>query len=248
MTYYQAHPQEPNKFVGYLQALDPKTGRKVWGGPANQGPTGGAVATAGGVVFQGAGSDNEFRAFDALSGKILWSAKTQTAVLAAPITYELDGKQYLAVSVGGAAGDYYAPNYSRMLVYTLGGTAQLPAPRPYTPRALLPPPATAAAAQVQQGEQLYARNCAGCHGDRGQTRGANFPDLTRTPLLWSQEGFDQIVLKGVLVDKGMASFAEVLKPADTALIRDFIIAQANQLKNHPQPGGPPAAVGAHEQH
>jgi quinohemoprotein ethanol dehydrogenase len=133
-------------------------------------------------------------------------------------------------------------------VYALGGTDRLPEPQPYTPRALLPPPATATATQVHQGEQLYARNCAACHGDRGQTRGANFPDLTRTPLLWSQEGFDQIVLKGVLVDKGMASFAEVLKPADTALIRDFIIDQANQLKNNPQPAGPPAAAGAHEQH
>ena len=81
------------------------------------------------------------------------------------------------------------------------------------------------------------------------THRAPFPDLTRTPLLWSQEGFDTIVLKGALKDKGMASFAEVLKPADTLLIRDFIIDRANQLKNNPQAAGaPPAAVGAHEQH
>jgi quinohemoprotein ethanol dehydrogenase len=251
LTYYKAHPEAPSKFVGYLQAIDPKTGKKVWGGPENQGPTGGAVATAGGLVFQGGGASDEFRAFDAVSGKILWAAKTQTAVLAAPISFELDGKQYVAVSVGGTVqgGDYYAPNHSRMLVYTLGSTAQLPAPQPYTPRALLPPPATATVAQVHQGEQLYARNCAACHGDRGQTRGANFPDLTRTPLLWSPDGFDGIVLKGLLKEKGMASFAEVLKPADTALIRDFIIDQANQLKNNPQAAGPPpAAAGAHEQH
>ncbi len=114
---------------------------------------------------------------------------------------------------------------------------------------MLPPPATASAADVKHGEQLYARNCAACHGDRGQTRGANFPDLTRTPLLWSQEGFDAIVLKGALQEKGMASFAEALKSADTTLIRDFIIDQANQLKNNPQVAGPPpAAAGAHEQH
>ncbi len=53
-------------------------------------------------------------------------------------------------------GDYYAPNHSRMLVYTLGGTARLPEPQSYTPRALLPPPATATAAEVLRGEQLYA--------------------------------------------------------------------------------------------
>jgi quinohemoprotein ethanol dehydrogenase len=250
ITYYRAHPDQPNIFVGYLQAIDPATGKKVWGGPKNEGPTGGAVATAGGVVFQGGGTSNEFHAFDAVNGNVLWTAQTQAAVLSAPITYEVDGKQYVAVSVGGAGGgDYYAPNHSRMLVYTLGGTAQLPPPQPYTPRALLPPPATASATQVQQGEQLYARNCAACHGDRGQTRGANFPDLTRTPLLWTQPGFDAVVLQGVLSDKGMASFAEALQPADTALIRDFIIDQANQLKNNPQLlGPPPAAVGAHEAH
>ncbi len=90
--------------------------------------------------------------------------------------------------------------------------------------------------------------CAACHGDRGQVRGANFPDLTRTPLLWTQEGFDSIVLQGTLSERGMASFADVLKPADTALIRGFIIDQANQLKNNPQPTAAPAAVGAHEEH
>ncbi len=46
----------------------------------------------------------------------------------------------------------------------------------------------------------------------------------------------------------MASFAEALRPADTAMIRGFIIDQANQLKNDPQAAPPPAAVGAHEQH
>jgi hypothetical protein len=47
----------------------------------------------------------------------------------------------------------------------------------------------------------------------------------------------------------MASFAQVLKPAETTLIRDFIIDQANQLKNNPQVAAPPpAAAGAHEQH
>jgi quinohemoprotein ethanol dehydrogenase len=255
LTYYRAHPDEANVFVGYLQAIDPATGKKVWGGPKNQGPTGGAVATAGGVVFQGGGTSDEFHAFDATSGNVLWTGQTQAAVLSAPITYEVAGKQYVAVSVGGGAGpgaggaDYYAPNYSRMLVYAVGGTAQLPPTQPYTPRALLPPPATASATQVQQGEQLYARNCAACHGDRGQVRGANFPDLTRTPLLWTQPGFDAVVLQGVLSDKGMASFAEALKPADTELIRGFIIDQANQLKNNPQLlGPPPAAAGAHEAH
>jgi alcohol dehydrogenase (cytochrome c)/quinohemoprotein ethanol dehydrogenase len=250
VTYYAANPNAKRGFVGYLQALDPATGKQVWRSTENQGPTGGALATAGGLVFQGAGAGQEFRAFDAKTGEKLWSTQTQTAVLAGPITFELDGKQYVAQSVGGnTLGGYYAPNYSRMLVFALGGKAQLPPTKEFTPYPLNPPPSTAAADVIQAGRAAYAQNCAQCHGENGQTRGANFPDLTRTPLLHTQEGFDTIVLKGALAQKGMASFADSLKPADTAAIRAFIIARANEMKNGPPPGPPPGAAtgNQHEQ-
>ena len=96
-----------------------------------------------------------------------------------------------------------------------------------------------AAVPSEAGAKLYTTHCAACHGDRGQTRGANFPDLTRTPFLHSQEGFDDVVLKGVRAEKGMASFANVLKPEDTVAIRAYLTQRANELKNAPPPGGPP---------
>ncbi len=230
-TYYRDHPDAPHDFVSHLEAWDPVAGKAVWSGAENQGPTGGALATAGGLVFQGGGSSQEFRAYDARTGAKLWSTQAQTSVLAGPITYELGGKQYVAVSVGGnEAAAYYAPNYSRLLVYTLNGTAHLPAPQKYTPLPLNPPPATASAAVVQAGGVQYSRYCAACHGENGQTRGATFPDLTRTPLLYSQEGFDQVVLQGVRSERGMVSFAKVLTPTDTLALRAFIIARANELK------------------
>ena len=74
-------------------------------------------------------------------------------------------------------------------------------------------------AQRESGKQLYQKYCSQCHGDNGQTRGATFPNLTRTPLLHTQEGFDNVVLKGVLSEKGMASFADALKPEDTQALR-----------------------------
>lgn len=235
-TYYKVHPDQKSGFSSYLQAWDPVTGRSVWKGEVTQGPTGGALATAGGLVFQAGGSGNEIRAYDARTGAKLWSFPTQTGSVAPPISFEVDGQQLIAVSVGGnTAGGYYAPNYSRMLVFALNGHVQLPPVKPYTPPALAPPPSTASAAVIQAGSERYAQYCAACHGDRGQTRGANFPDLTRTGLLYSQPGFDQVVLKGVRSTKGMASFAGALKPQDTAAIRAYLIARANELKKAPPP-------------
>jgi quinohemoprotein ethanol dehydrogenase len=249
-TYYRDKPNVPHDFVGFLQAWDPVTGKQVWRGEPNQGPTGGALATAGGLVFQGGGSGQEFRAYDARTGEKLWSMQAQTGVFAGAISYEPDGHQYIAISVGGdQTGGYYAPNYSRLLVFTLNGTAQLPPVKEYTPRPLAPPPATAAAEVVQAGRSKSSQYCATCHGVNGQARGDTFPDLARTPLLHTQEGFDQVVLQGILAEKGMASFAAALKPEESQAIRAFIVARANELKNAPPPSlpGPQPPRQAHEE-
>lgn len=243
MTYYRDHPNEPNDFVGFVKAWDPVAGKEVWRGEANQGPTGGALATAGGLVFQGGGSGQEFRAYDASTGEKLWSMDAQTGVLAGPISYELDGKQYIAVSVGGnQAGGYYAPNYSRLLVFALDGQQQLPPVMPYVPRPLAPPAATAAPDVVALGRERYSQYCSACHGENGQTRGSIFPDLTRTPMLHSQEAFDEVVLKGALSERGMASFAAALHGDDTAAIRAFIIERANELQRMQPAGGNAASA------
>jgi quinohemoprotein ethanol dehydrogenase len=170
-------------------------------------------------------------------------------VYAAPITYELDGVQYIAASVGGttAAGDYFAPSYGRMLVFKVGGTVKLPANAPYTPRALNPPPATASAAVVARGSQVYADNCSVCHGGNAVTlRDSNAPLLTTTPLLHVQQGFDQVVLQGARVDRGMPDFSDKLTPADTAAVLAFVVSRANEIKNQPAaaPGGRGPAAGA----
>ena len=247
-TYYRDHTDVPSDFVGFLQAWDPATGKQVWRGEPNQGATGGALATAGGLVFQGGGSSQEFRAYDARTGEKVWNMQALTGVFAGAISYSLDGQQFIAISAGGdQTGGYYAPNYSRLLVFALNGKAQLPPRQEYTPPPLTPPPATAAPEIVQAGQHKYSQYCTACHGENGQTRSGNFPDLTRTPLLHTQEGFDQVVLKGVLAEKGMASFAAVLKPEGTRAIRAFIIARANELKNMPPPSEPPRPRQAHEE-
>jgi alcohol dehydrogenase (cytochrome c)/quinohemoprotein ethanol dehydrogenase len=238
-TFYKDHPKERNIFTSYIKAWDPVAGKEVWRGEANQGPTGGALATAGGLVFSGGGTSNQFRAYDAKTGEKLWSMETQTAIVAPPISYELEGKQYIAISVGGNQfGGYFAPNYSRMLVFAVGATATLPPTRPYTPPPLSPPAGAQDAKIVATGGERYSQYCAACHGQNGQTRGATFPDLTRTPLLHTQEGFDQVVLQGARTEKGMASFSTVLKNQDTEALRAYLVDRAQDLVKGGA-GGPP---------
>ncbi len=222
---------------GNLQAWDPVARKMVWDTPPETPKaSGGAMVTAGNIVFMGNSSGKKLRAWNATNGQKLWEFDAQTDVYAAPITYELDGVQYIAASVGGtaAAGDYFAPAYGRMIVFKIGGKVKLPPNAPYTVRQLNPPPATASAATVARGNTVFADNCAVCHGTNAtQIRDGNAPLLTVTPLLHVQQGFDQVVLQGGRVERGMPSFGDKLTPADTAAVLAYVVSRANELKNQP---------------
>ncbi len=87
---------------GTLTALDLTTkGRIRWQAKTDQPLIGGALATAGGLVFTGQGN-GEFSAFDAASGAKVWSFNCGAGVNAPPVSYEIDGKQYVAVAAGGS--------------------------------------------------------------------------------------------------------------------------------------------------
>jgi len=117
----------------------------------------------------------------------------------------------------------------------------LPAPEPYTPPQLNPPPSTAAAQVIAHGGEVYSQYCSVCHGANGVQARSSFPNLTVTPLLWTQGGFDQVVLLGGRADKGMGSFAKDLKPEDTVAVREYLISRANALKaGGPAAAGPPS--------
>jgi len=218
---------------GRLKAWDPIARKVVWETEsfANGGPTSGVLATAGDLVFMGNGGGKILSAYDAQSGSKRWSFDAQTAVFAAPITYQLDGVQYIAASVGGAAqGNYFAPSYGRMLVFAVGGKATLPKPEPYTPPQLNPPASTASAEVITRGGEVYTQHCSVCHGANGLQARTSFPNLTVSALLHAQEGFDYVVLQGARADKGMGSFAKELTAADSSAVRAYLISRANALK------------------
>ncbi|PNY80130.1 PQQ-dependent dehydrogenase, methanol/ethanol family [Deinococcus koreensis] len=91
----------PNlNYVGNLQAIDPATGKRVWSQTFKAPLWGGVLTTAGGLVFTGTTADRDFIAFDAKNGKKLWSFKTNSGVIGQPISYSVNGKQYISVFSG----------------------------------------------------------------------------------------------------------------------------------------------------
>jgi alcohol dehydrogenase (cytochrome c) len=97
-------PLPVGKLSGFMAAVDTRTGKIAWKTPTPKPLVGGAMATAGNLVFTGA-DDGTFYAFNASNGKVVWKTNVGLAFGAAPITYEVNGTQYIAIASGGSAVD-----------------------------------------------------------------------------------------------------------------------------------------------
>ncbi|WP_225009698.1 MULTISPECIES: PQQ-dependent dehydrogenase, methanol/ethanol family [Novosphingobium] len=226
--------------TGALVAWDVVNKKEAWRVPMPSPWNGGVLSTAGNLVFQG-NAQGQFAAYSADKGQKLWSFATQSGVIAPPMTYAINGEQYVAVLVGwGGVWDLSAgilahsggayKNISRLMVFKLGGKAQLPAaPKADNQAVLDPPPFTGTADQVARGGALYGRYCTVCHGDAA-IAGGLVPDLRHSGALGSDEAIRSIVIDGVLHQNGMVSFKSALKPEDAEDLRQFLIKRANDDK------------------
>ncbi len=228
--------------------------RAVWTQRQGGGRSG-VMTTAGNLVFQGA-APHGFSAYRADTGQRVWTTDTQAGIAGAPVSYSIDGVQYVAV-VAGTSGffqDYWAPTYARVLVYKLGGTAELPKPAPYKRPVLDPPKNFGSRALLTLGQSKYDAHCASCHGNSGRVSSL-FPDLRYASELWSAPAFDAIVIGGALQSQGMVSFRKALTAHDANAIRAYVVELANIAKRSaPRKmfagmhfcGGPPGAHPAHK--
>ncbi|MBT2187481.1 PQQ-dependent dehydrogenase, methanol/ethanol family [Sphingobium sp. H33] len=215
----------------FLTAWDPVAQKAVWKVPLPRHGNGGVMITGSDLVFEGT-TKQTFAAFDARTGKILWEMPVQSAPVGGAITYMLDGVQYIAVNAGwggGAAqvergaGTELPRASARLLVFKLGGNVQLP-PLKADEKIPDPPPVTANEATIARGAQLYAQTCQGCHGQQAIGGVRDLRKLTRA----EHAKFNDIVLGGISKDKGMASFADLLKQDEVDAIHAYIIARANE--------------------
>jgi alcohol dehydrogenase (cytochrome c) len=109
--------------IGELQAWDVATGKRAWAVTFKSHNWGPVLATAGGLVFAGGTNDRYFRAFDARSGKLLWQQRTNSGVVGMPSSYEIDGRQYVAVQSGWGVD---AQRQQDFLDRALGTRTQVP--------------------------------------------------------------------------------------------------------------------------
>jgi quinohemoprotein ethanol dehydrogenase len=232
--YEDLHSDAPRQSRAWLIAWDPVAGREVWRSEQRGTIASGVLTTAGGLVFQGA-QKGEFSAYRDSDGKKLWSTDPQTGVVAAPISYEIAGEQYIAQLAGYGTRDYYAGNSSRLLVYKLGGKASLPPPAPLPPPRPLDPPAQFGSdAQLARGAETYNANCTMCHDTAYGNRGL-FPDLRYSPMINTPEAFRAVVMDGVLEPRGMVSFRDRISAEDAESLRAYITQRAQALKSQQAP-------------
>jgi len=236
----QMQPLMQRLLTGMTLAWDPVKQEEIWRIEHNTMWNGGLLTTASNLVFQGTG-EGRFAAYDAKTGDRLWETNVGNGIIAPPISYEVNGQQYIAVMAGwgGAVGLVLAESEAkgggpgRLLVYKLGGTADLPRSSE-EPGLIRAREVVATEALLENGLLLYTRHCMRCHG-MGVTNKGLTSDLRRMSED-THRLFKPIVLEGLYRSIGMIGFADVLSEDEVNNIHQYINATANsQLEEQQQP-------------
>jgi quinohemoprotein ethanol dehydrogenase len=210
----------PDSRKSFLKAWDPIKQQQAWVHELPGVWPGGVLATAGDLVFQGR-IDSQFIGYDAKDGKQVWSYKSEAPIVATPISYRANGKQYVTVLTGsGSQGggilatgnaayrtDYRLPRH--VLTFAIDGKDKLPPFKLPPLVAPVDPDFTLDAERVKQGAMAFAGgSCLVCHGMNAIGGGAA-PDLRYSPLIVSKEAFRSVVKEGALKLNGMPPFAQL---------------------------------------
>jgi quinohemoprotein ethanol dehydrogenase len=226
----------PPKSHGLIRAFEPVTGKIVWEQPTQSLWDGGILSTGGNLVVRG-DSAGYLNVYAADTGRLLKRLDVGTSIMAAPMTYRINGVQYISVLAGYGGGVLFLPfpaesaafkygNEGRIVTFRLDG-GETPKPAPVVDPQLENPPAREGnSATIDRGEVLYSRYCSRCHAF-GR---ALLPDLRRLSPATHQL-FYQIVLNGIYQVKGMGRWDDVLSSDDAQAIHAYLVDQAWQLRS-----------------
>lgn len=221
---------------GRLIAWDPVAQKARWSKDYTAMYNGGTLTTAGGLVFQGTGA-GEFFAYDAEDGKVLYETPVNTGIVAAPVTYRVDGEQYVAVSVGWGGGYtlFSGPvaqqakqqANAQVMVFKLGGKAEMPlAKAPLSEPSVLPQ-AEMSDERLAHGALNFLIHCAACHGVDAISGGV-VPDLR----YMSEDTFEvfDVIMQGGLASAGMPDFSKKLSADEQQELKQYIARRNEALR------------------
>jgi len=221
---------------GRLIAWDPIAQEARWSVEHDNAWNGGVLSTAGGLVFQGR-VNGLFAAYDAGTGKKLWDWNVKSGAAAGPVSYAIDGEQYVTIATGWGSAYALAAGYAyddqigaslgKIVTFKLGGEAEISEPE-YQPIDRTPKgDAFGREEQVEAGLVHYSRNCSVCHGPVGISSGV-LPDLRWSYISGNQDAWRGVVMDGNLAANGMVAFDEFLSDEDSEAIRAYVMHRAHQ--------------------
>jgi quinohemoprotein ethanol dehydrogenase len=213
---------------GALVAWDPLARAPRWVVDYPYNVNGGTLSTAGNLVFQG-GADGMLRAFTADEGNLVWEVDLGVGIMAPPVTYELDGKQYLSVLVGwGGSAGLIGPSYSgaykgegRLWTFTLDGDRNIVPVEGQPLPALTEIPFDDDPALLAQGEDIYGKRCMICHGAGGAS-GGSLADL-RYAAPATYDIIQNIVREGAYGGRGMPNLGEWVTPEEVDAVKNWLL-------------------------
>jgi len=228
-----------------LRAWDPVQQKLVWEVPTPGVWNAGTLTTKGKLVFQGR-ADGVLVAYRADDGKQLWQQPLGLGISAPPITYAVNGKQYLAQLVGwggsvSATGGSLAAQHGwsyraqprRLVVFALDGKGSVPTmPPPSFAKPLKEPEFVVFDELAERGSFVWKESCGMCHGPAG-TAGGYAPDLRASPVMLDGKALHEVVFDGARRELGMPNFKDITED-DLVAVQHYIRREARKEGLAPQ--------------
>ena len=221
--------------TGQLIAFDPISGKTQWSVKHEQFWNGGPLTTAGGLVFQGNGS-GFFEAYNKENGERVWSKNIRIGIMAPPVTYMIDGEQYISILAGdGGASNFLGDNFGvwegkvasikygnsgKLLTFKLNGKSKIENIPEKDLNIPAQPIINASLEDIKAGQDIYANYCAICHGSG--VHGKTISDL-RFMSSNTHKYFNEIVLNGMFEENGMKGFSDILSEKNAFEVYSYIV-------------------------
>ena len=219
------------KSHGKLIAWDPVQNKEVWSKKEKSIWNSGVLTTSD-LVFQG-NAEGDFNALDAKTGQVIWTKNLGTGIVAPPITYLVDGVQYVTIAVGwGGVVSLKNKNTEQInpgTIYTfaIGKNVAMPVFEKEAKKEYVTLAVDISDTQVAKGEDLFDKYCSACHTLAPNNPGGTIPNLTYShPDIMG--AFHQIVGDGIFLPKGMPKFKGRLSDADITNIKGYILSSAKK--------------------